>query len=118
MKLVDLINSYNSSGGAVPSDELQAVANIAWSYLHHHTMGRISKCCGPPADPDPVEMCFAELVDTIYRRDKKRIVASRSVDSWSESYVDPTGGKNTDQICAGIIRRWLVGTDLLYRGCP
>lgn len=118
MKLVDLINNYNSSGGTVPSNELQTVANAAWSYLHHHTMGRIVNHCGCFPAPDPVDMCFAELVDTIYQRHNKRIVASRSVDSWSESYVDPAGGKTTDQVCAGIIRRWLSGTDLLYRGCP
>ena len=63
-----------------------------------------------------VQLCFNDLVETVNQINQGGALASQSVGSWSQSYVDNNGGQTTEQVCAAIIRQWLGETGLLYRG--
>ena len=113
MTLDELITGYSASGGKLTGDDLQAASSTAWRHLYSRTFGRVYS-----ADDhmDLVQVCFDELVDTVYQLNQNGALASQSVGSWSQSYVDNNGGQTTEQVCAAIIRQWLGGTGLLYRG--
>lgn len=115
MTLQDLITAYQASGGALGGQELQAAGCKAWSYLCQQTMERLHTY---GMDPAPVERCFCELVEAIHQREAQGVLASESLGQWSRSYVNPDEGLTGPQAYAGIIRRWLGETELLYRGWP
>ncbi len=111
----DLFTAYQASGGVLKGAELQAAGNQAWSYLCQQTMDRVRTYGG---DPEPVERCFCELMDTIHRRQTQGVVASETVGQWSRSYVNLNEGQTDNQVYTGILRRHLGETGLLYRGWP
>lgn len=113
MTLDKLITGYTVGGGTLAGNELQAASRTAWRYLYDRTCGRVYST---EDHMDLVQSCFNELVACIFQRSGGGALASQSVGSWSQSYVDGNGGQTTDQICAAIIRQWLGETGLLYRG--
>ena len=115
MTLQDLLTAYQASGGPLGDKELRAAGRKAWSLLCQQTMDRLYIYAG---EPEPVEQCFCELVEAINQREAHGVLASESVGQWSQGYVNPNEGQTSDQVYAGIIRRWLGETGLLYRGWP
>lgn len=115
MTLQDLITAYQASGGILTDTALKTAGHKAWSLLCQQTMDRLYTYDG---DPEPVEQCFCELVDTIHRREAQGVLASESVGQWSQSYTDADAGQPSVQIYGSIIRRHLGETGLLYRGWP
>lgn len=115
MTLQDLLTAYQASGGALSEQELQAAGYKAWSVLCQQTMDRVHTYGG---DPEPVKRCFCELVEAVHLREARGVLQSESVGQWSQGYVDPDAGQTPGQVYAGIVRRWLGETGLLYRGWP
>ena len=113
MTLLELTTGYTAAGGMVTGAQLQAAARTAWRQLYDRSFGRIYS---DDSHGELVQACFNELVDCIFQRSSGGALASQSVGSWSQSYVDGNGGKTDDQVYAGIIRQWLGDTGLLYRG--
>lgn len=112
MTLNELISGYTADGGKLSGDDLRAASRTAWRCLYDRTFGRVY------SDDDHgelIQQCFNELVGIIYQRGGGTL-ASQSVGSWNQSYVDGSGGQTDDQVYAGIIRQWLGDTGLLYRG--
>ena len=115
MTLKNLIEKYKTNGGTLSDSDLTAAAPKAWSILLQHTFNRVALDVSD--HEDAILGCFQELVDTIHQR-SCGIVVSESVDDWSQSYSDPNSGKTDSQVYSSIICRWLIHTDLLYRGYP
>lgn len=116
MTLDALIAKYKTTDGCtLPASDLTAVAPKAWSILLQHTFNRVALDVSD--HEDAIFGCFQELVDTIHQR-SCGIIVSESVDDWSQSYSDPNSGKTDSQVYSSIICRWLIHTDLLYRGYP
>ena len=120
MTLNELTAAYTANKGKLTGEALDSAARIAWSHLLQQTMQRITLSVEAWSDDwtELIQNCFHELVDTVHRLEKDGIVTSESVGDWSQSYADTSGGQTNAQTYAGIIRRWLGDTDLLYRGCP
>lgn len=115
MTLDELITGYSADGGKLTGDDLQAASRTAWRHLYSRTFGRVY------SDDDNgalIQQCFDDLVDAAYQRSNGGNLASQSVGSWSQSYVDGNGSQTDSQVYAGIIQQWLGGTGLLYRGWP
>ncbi len=117
MTLSDLLAFYTASGGTLSGNELQAAGRTAWSYLFQQTRGRLYSV-EDDATMDAVKKCFAELVETIHRRETIGIITSETVGQWSRTSKDTEEGQTNAQIYTEIINRWLGGTGLLYRGWP
>ena len=117
MTLEQLIAAYTASGGKLTGTDLITAGNIAWSQLFQQTFGRLASC-DAAEHTEAITNCFTELVDMAHKRSVKGVLSSETVDDWSQSYSDPDAGKSDFQVYSGIITRWLVHTDLLYRGCP
>lgn len=115
MTLQDLLTAYQASGGPLGDKELQEAGYKAWSCLCQQTMDRLHTYS---KDLEPVKRCFCELVEAIHQRETQGVLASESVGQWSQGYVNPNEGQTSGQVYAGIIRRWLGETGLLYRGWP
>lgn len=115
MTLQDLLTAYQASGGELSGKELQTAGNKAWSLLCQQTMDRLYSYDG---NTEPVERCFCELVESIHLREAQGVLQSESVGQWTQGYVNPDQGQTSGQVYAGIIRRWLGETELLYRGWP
>lgn len=115
MTLDELITGYSADGGKLTGDDLQAASRTAWRHLYSRTFGRVY------SDDDNgalIQQCFDDLVDAAYQRSNGGNLASQSVGSWSQSYVDGNGSQTDSQVYAGIIQQWLGDTGLLYRGWP
>lgn len=115
MTLDELITGYSADGGKLTGDDLQAASRTAWRHLYSRTFGRVY------SDDDHgalIQQCFGDLVDAAYQRSSGGNLASQSVGSWSQSYVDGDGNQTDSQVYSGIIQQWLGGTGLLYRGWP
>lgn len=115
MTLDELITGYSADGGKLTGDDLQAASRTAWRHLYSRTFGRVY------SDDDHgalIQQCFNDLVGAAYQRSNGGNLASQSVGSWSQSYVDGNGNQTDSQVYAGIIQQWLGDTGLLYRGWP
>lgn len=113
MTFHELISGYTTRGGKLSGDDLQAAGRTAWRHLYGRTFGRVYS---DDTHMDLIQECFDDLVDTVYRRSHGGALASQSVGSWSQSYVDGDGNQTDSQVYADIIRQWLGDTGLLYRG--
>ena len=77
-------------------DDLARLAPMAWGYLLGETMGKV------------------QTMDT----EAGARLQSQSVGDWKQEYRDPAGGRSQAQQAGDIVRRYLTGSPLLYRGWP
>ena len=94
MTYTTLLSTYS---GALTDSALNTAASQAWGYLLGQTLGRITG----------VETVTEELSQS---------VSAETVGDFKREYSDPTAGRSQLQRAAEVIRQYLGGTDLLFRG--
>ena len=114
-------------GDVIPEEKFPKYASAASDFIDYMTMGRavnnadlpeVKKCCCALAEQylsiDAVRKAAAAKVTD------EGIIASESVGSHSRSFRNGVDGEQTIQAAeaalAGIVRRYLMPTGLLYRG--
>lgn len=123
-------------GTAIKEDDFKRLSMRASAYIDYYTQGRAEK----HAELDAVKMCCCDLAEQYQVIENAQALAqkslaysmestgpeasSESVGSWSKSYR--SGGEsaaqysaaadNSKQMLASVVRQYLAGTGLLYRG--
>lgn len=108
MTYTTLLSTYT---GPVTESALNTAASAAWGYLLGQTLGRITSV---ETVTDDLSQCFAALIDLCHG--DAQCVTSETVGDFKREYCDPTGGRSQLQRAAEVIRQYLGGTDLLFRG--
>ena len=102
MTYTTLLSTYS---GALSEAALSKAASAAWGYLLGQTLGRIT---------GELSQCFSALIDLCYG--DAQSVSAETVGDFKREYRDPTAGRSQLQRAAEVIRQYLGGTDLLFRG--
>lgn len=108
MTYTTLLSTYS---GTITGSALNSAASAAWGYLLGQTLGRITTL---ETVTDNLAQCFAALIDLCYS--DAQSVTSETVGDFKREYRDPTAGRSQLQRAAAVIRQYLGGTDLLFRG--
>ncbi len=108
MTYTTLLSTYT---GPVTDAALNTAASAAWGYLLGQTLGRITSV---ETVTDDLSQCFAALIDLCHS--DAQSVTSETVGDFKREYRDPTAGRSQLQRAAEVIRQYLGGTDLLFRG--
>lgn len=115
MTLSTLTAAYESSGGAITGEALADSGAVAWGYLLAETLGKI---LGEETVTEELLQCFSALLQWHQDLETGGNLASQTVGDWKQEYRDPAGGRSQAQQAGEIIRRYLAGSPLLYRGWP
>ena len=115
MTLSTLTAAYTAAGGGMTGDDLARLAPMAWGYLLGETMGKVQTMDTAEGDMLP---CFSALLEWLREQDGGGNLASQTVGDWKQEYRDPAGGRSQAQQAGDIVRRYLYGSPLLYRGWP
>ena len=115
MTIDTLISAYRAAGGTLPEAQLSHAALLSWGYLLSATLGKIA---GAENVAPEVLQCFTALVDLVNSDSGGENLAAQTLGDWKVEYRDGTGGKSLPQRAEALIRRYLGGTDLMYRGWP
>mgnify|MGYP002517767895 CR=1 FL=1 len=108
MTYTTLLSTYT---GPVTDAALQTAASAAWGYLLGQTLGRITTV---ETVTEELSRCFSVLIDLCHGDEQS--VTSETVGDFKREYRDPTAGQSQLQRAAEVIRQYLGGTDLLFRG--
>lgn len=103
-----LLSTYT---GPVTESALNTAASAAWGYLLGQTLGRITTVENVT---DDIAQCFAALINLCHG--DAQSVTSETVGDFKREYRDTTAGRSQLQRAAEVIRQYLGGTDLLFRG--
>ena len=104
-----LLSTYS---GALTDSALNTAASAAWGYLLGQTLGRITGV--ETVTEGAIRRSFSALIDLCYG--DAQSVNAETVGDFKREYRDPTAGRSQLQRAAEVIRQYLGGTDLLYRG--
>ena len=115
MTLSTLTAAYESSGGAITGEALADSGAVAWGYLLAETLG---KSLGEETVTEELLQCFSALLEWLREQDGGGNLQSQTVGDWKQEYRDPAGGRSQAQQAGDIVRRYLYGSPLLYRGWP
>ena len=115
MTLSTLTAAYTAAGGGMTGDDLARLAPMAWGYLLGETMGKVQTMDTAEGDMLP---CFSALLEWLRGQEAGAWLQSQSVGDWKQEYRDPAGGRSQAQQAGDIVRRYLTGSPLLYRGWP
>lgn len=108
MTYTTLLSTYS---GALSDAALSKAASEAWGYLLGQTLGRIT---GVETVTEELSQCFSALIDLCHG--DAQSVSAETVGDFKREYRDPTAGRSQLQRAAEVIRQYLGGTDLLFRG--
>ncbi len=108
MTYTTLLQSYT---GSLTGPALTTASSAAWGYLLGQTLGRIT---AQETVTDELSRCFSALTDLIYG--DEAALSSETVGDFRREYRDPHSGKTQLRRATELIRQYLGGTDLLYRG--
>ena len=108
MTLQTLLTTYT---GDLTGAALYTAASAAWGYLLGQTLGRITTV---ETVTDDLAQCFAALINLCHG--DAQSVTSETVGDFKREYRDSTAGRSQLQRAAEVIRQYLGGTDLLFRG--
>lgn len=103
-----LLSTYS---GALSDAALSKAASEAWGYLLGQTLGRIT---GVETVTEELSQCFSALIDLCYG--DAQFVSAETVGDFKREYRDPTAERSQLQRATEVIRQYLGGTDLLFRG--
>lgn len=115
MTLSTITAAYESSGGAITGEALAASGSVAWGWLIAETLGKILQ---EETVTEELLQCFSALMEWQQAQEHGGNLASQTVGDWKQEYRDPAGGRSQTQQAGEIIRRYLTGSPLLYRGWP
>lgn len=108
MTYTTLLSTYT---GPIAGSALNSAASAAWGYLLGQTLGRIT---GVETVSDDLIQCFSALIALC--QGDEQAVTSETVGDFKREYRDPSDGHSQLQRAAEVIRQYLGGTDLLFRG--
>lgn len=115
MTLSTLTAAYTAAGGGMTGEALAVSGAVAWGYLLAETLGKILE---EETVTEELLQCFSALLQWQQNLETGGNLASQTVGDWKQEYRDPTGGKDQTRQAGEIIRRYLAGSPLLYRGWP
>ena len=90
----------------IPIESFNIWAKKAIGTLNYFTCRDVSQM-----EDFNVKMCICEVAELLYEQSKRRGIKSENNDGCSVSY-----DLNCDGEAIGIIKKWLSGSGLLYRG--
>lgn len=105
--------------GKVPIDEFSYWAMLATSEIKNLTFGRVESL---ESVPEEVKMCCCEVAEKLYAAEAVKgknglILQSYGNDGQTGTFkVDEMSESSIQKSVAGIIRKWLVRTGLMYCG--
>lgn len=105
-------------GTAIPEESFAVCAMRASDYLDYITLGKAKRCAGL-TELSKACCALAEEYMTIEkaRSDTETEIQSESVGAWSRSYRSKAEIlANSEKSLLSTARRYLAGTNLLYRG--
>lgn len=108
-------------GGLIPQLEFNKLKILATSLVDYYTFNRISDV------NEKIKYCMCELIDELARQEKINtqgtgLIKSESVSKYSVTYQMPNEGLSSEKLRTPdekiyfIIKKWLSGSGLMYRG--
>ena len=103
--------SFNYGTAAkIPEEHFMLWEKRAEAELKKLTSGRLQAA----EITDDIKLCICEIAEALYTAESRKGISSENNDGYSVTY--DKDGASSDKVITEIAKRYLAGTDLLFRG--